>query len=254
MLCKLTVSGSLRPPFIRVLPWQPRHPPRQNCWGSQLWGDTHPVPLVERDVFSNLGRGAPRTRERGRGGAGGGVPLRTHPPTPRPRMLQQPDYSSCFNFVKSELRAWSWFSGNAGSLVHALATHLWSAPVVYAVTMRMPKIQRRKQPGLLPVSGGAGRSREKTAPAKLYGQRFRGSGWAPCLSEGVGTASSKKGEREVKKGETELVIRCVAGGQDAWEGWQDIRQYPRVGWVQPRMDLECSLRPLLQTAGLPEEP
>ena len=80
VLCKLTVSGSLRPPFIRVLPWQPRHPQRQSCWGPQLWGDTQPVPLVERDVFSNLGRGAPHTRERGRGGAGGGVPPRTPPP------------------------------------------------------------------------------------------------------------------------------------------------------------------------------
>lgn len=37
------------------------------------------------------------------------------------------------------------------------------------------------------------------------------------------------------------------------EGWLDIRQYPWVCWVQPRMGLQCSLRLLLQTAGLPEK-
>lgn len=65
--------------------------------------------------------------------------------------------------------------------------------------------------------------------------------------QGVGAAGSQKGEREP-------VVRCVAGGQGAQEGWLGIRRYPAGGWVQARMGPECSLGLLLQTAGRPEEP
>ena len=115
VLCKLIVGGvgHCDLPFIHVS-WQPRHPQRQSCWGPQIRGDRHPVPLV----FPNLdGEPHPPTRRRGEG-LGGGVPLPSSP-----RMLQPPGCNSCFNFVKSKL----WFSGNAGSLVHALDTHLWSS-------------------------------------------------------------------------------------------------------------------------------
>lgn len=155
--------------------------------------------------------------------------------------------NSCFNSVKTQIRAGLW---ECWLLVHALDTHLLSAlpwclrpfcPYQEGAGPAGRKESTGPRPGREGKSSGGGPTTSKQ-PDKLQDAAAEGWGGHPP-GQGVGSASSKKGEREP-------VVRCVAGGQGAQEGWLGIRWYPayprevgsRPGWVLGVLWDSCSRR------------